>query len=314
MSGLLSVVIPAYNEEAMIAEAAGTVSAILESEDIPYELIFVNDGSSDATWDEILRASAVNSHVRGICFSRNFGKEPAMLAGLTQAEGDCAVVMDCDLQHPPEKIIEMYRLWQEGYEVVEGIKSSRGRENRLYALAARAFYGLISRSSGIDMRRASDFKLLDRKAINALLDMPERHAFFRAMSSWVGFRTAEVPFDVRERTAGTSKWSVGKLFKYALSNITSFSTAPMQIVTALGVVMLVVAIVLGFISLIQKFLGLSLGGFTTVIIIELFVGSIVMISLGIIGYYIAKIYEEVIARPRYIITSECRGGEIKHIR
>ncbi len=314
MSGLLSVIIPAYNEEAMIPAAAAAVADILGKAEIPYELIFVNDGSSDATWERIVESSAANPCVRGICFSRNFGKEPAMFAGLEQAEGECAAVMDCDLQHPPEKLVEMYRLWQDGYEVVEGVKNTRGKESLFYGTSARLFYGLISRSSGFDMRRASDFKLLDRKAVNALLELPERHAFFRALSSWVGFKTTTVSFDVRERAAGESKWSVGKLTQYALSNITSFSTAPMQVVTGLGIVMLIVAIVLGFISLAQKFLGISLGGFTTVIIIELFVGSIVMISLGIIGYYIAKIYEEVIGRPRYIISSECRAGTTKHIR
>ena len=314
MSGLLSVVIPAYNEEAMIEAAASAVSGILEEASIPYELIFVNDGSSDRTWDRIVEASAQNPHIRGICFSRNFGKEPAMFAGLEQAEGACVAVMDCDLQHPPEKLVEMYHLWQEGYEVIEGVKRSRGRESSAYAVASMIFYRIISRSSGFDMSRASDFKLLDRKAVNALIAMPERHAFFRAMSSWVGFKTAEVPFDVQERTAGESKWSVRMLTGYALSNITSFSTAPMKIVAGLGFVMLAVAIVLGLISLVQKFMGLSLGGFTTVIIIELFVGSIVMISLGIIGYYIAKIYEEVMGRPRFIITSECQSGKIKQFR
>ena len=314
MSGLLSVIIPAYNEESMISKAAAAVSGVLCEAGIPYEIIFVNDGSTDATWDRIVEASAKDPCVRGICFSRNFGKEPAMFAGLEQAVGECAAVMDCDLQHPPEKLVEMYRLWEDGYEVIEGVKSTRGREHILYAAAAKIFYRMISRSSGFDMRRASDFKLLDRKAVKALLALPERHAFFRALSSWVGFKTTSVSFDVRERTAGESKWSMRMLTKYALSNITSFSTAPMQIVTGLGVAMLIVSIVLGIISLTQKILGISLGGFTTVIIIELFVGSIVMISLGIIGYYIAKIYEEVIARPRYIITSECRAGKAEQVR
>lgn len=315
MKGMLSVIIPAYNEEKMIKKAVFALSSILSDAEIPFELIFVNDGSSDGTWKEIIKASNdplpggadCIGCVRGICFSRNFGKEAALFAGLSKAKGDCVLTIDCDLQHPPEKIPEMYRLWQDGYEVIEGVKKSRGKESAAHLIAARVFYRIISRASGFDMNRASDFKLLDRKAVDALISMPERHAFFRALSSWVGFRTTEVEFDVMDRTEGESKWSVTALTKYALSNITSFSTAPMQIVTMLGIIMLLISVVLGAISIGQKVLGLSLGGFTTVIIIELFVGSIVMISLGIIGYYIAKIYEEVIARPRYIITSECRS-------
>lgn len=228
-----------------------------------------------------------------------------MFAGLAEAAGDCVVVIDCDLQHPPEKIVEMYRLWQEGYEVVEGVKSSRGKENPMHTFAASCFYTIIGKATGLDMSRASDFKLLDRKAVNVLLNMKEKNAFFRALSSWVGFRTTTVEFDVQERTEGESKWSVWSLVKYALSNITSFSAAPMQIVTFLGTIMLIISIVLGGISVYQKLSGIALGGFTTVIIIQLFTGSMVMISLGIIGYYIAKIYEEVKGRPRYIIASVC---------
>ena len=155
------------------------------------------------------------------------------------------------------------------------------------------------------MSRASDFKLLDLKAVNVLLNMKEKNAFFRALSSWVGFKTTEVPFEVQEREAGESKWSVKALTRYAISSITSFSAAPMQIVTFLGVVMLIVSVVLGAIALGQKISGVALGGFTTVIIIQLFTGSIIMISLGIIGYYIAKIYDEVKGRPRFIIASTC---------
>ena len=212
------------------------------------------------------------------------------------------------LQHPPEKIVEMYRLWQQGYEVVEGQKSSRGKESAAHAWAARSFYSIISAAVGFDMSKASDFKLLDRKAVNVLLNMRESNAFFRALSSWIGFRTAVVPFDVQEREAGVSKWSTKALVKYAVSNITSFSTLPMQLITLLGVVVFVVSCVLGGIALVQKFTGRALGGFTTVILILLFSSSVIMISLGIIGYYIARIYEEIKGRPRYIVAKEC-GAE-----
>ena len=305
MNGLLSVIIPAYNEQEMIPKAAATIAEILEQAEISYELLFVNDGSRDLSWQCIEEAADQNPSIRGLNFSRNFGKESAMFAGLSEAAGDCVVVIDCDLQHPPEKIVEMYRLWQEGYEVVEGIKISRGKESPVHTFAASCFYKLIGSATGFDMSRASDFKLLDRKAVNVLLNMKEKNAFFRALSSWVGFKTTEVPFEVQEREAGESKWSVKTLTRYAISNITSFSAAPMQIVTFLGVVMLIVSVVLGAIALGQKISGVALGGFTTVIIIQLFTGSIIMISLGIIGYYIAKIYDEVKGRPRFIIASTC---------
>ncbi len=309
---MVSVVIPAYNEEGMIAKTAATISAILTDAAIDYELIFVNDGSRDSTWDRIRKAAGENPAVRGVCFSRNFGKEAAMFAGMYYAKGACCVVIDCDLQHPPEKIVEMYRLWEQGYEIIEAVKTDRGKESFLHTLSARCFYKIISEVTGIDMSRASDFKLLDRKAVNVLLNMKEKNAFFRALSSWIGFRTTQVEFEVRERTVGESKWSTWSLIRYAVSNVTAFSAAPMQIVTVLGILMLCASLVLGVISLYQKFMGTALGGFTTVIIIQLFTGSIIMISLGIIGYYISKIYEEIKGRPRYVVSETCGEEEKKN--
>ena len=298
---MLSVILPAYNEKDMIPVAAETLAGILDKEGIAFELLFVNDGSTDGTWDAICRAREKDPRVCGICFSRNFGKEAAMFAGLEKARGDCCVVLDCDLQHPPEKIVEMYRLWEQGYEVVEGIKEDRGQETGLHRFAANSFYGLISRATGMDMASSSDFKLLDRKVVDTLNAMPERNVFFRALSFWVGFRKAEVRYSVRERTAGESKWSTRALVKYALTNITSFSSAPLHLITVMGVIALIVAIVFSVVSLVQKLMGVALGGFTTVIILLLLFGSLIMISLGIIGYYIARIYEEVKGRPRYVI-------------
>ena len=303
--GLLSVVVPAFNEQQMIPKTAQTLEDILSSADIPHEVIFVDDGSKDTTWECIQAASERIPCVRGIHFSRNFGKESAMFAGLSRALGDCVAVIDCDLQHPPEKLVEMYDLWQQGFEVIEGVKSSRGKENALHTFAAKSFYRLIGGASGFDMQNASDFKLLDRCAVDAILTLPEKHAFFRAMSTWVGFKTTSVYFEVQERTEGQSKWSVKSLIRYAVTNIASFSTVPMQLVTFLGVITLAVSLVLGLIALYQKIAGTALGGFTTVIFIQLFIGSIIMISLGIIGFYISQIYEEVKNRPRYIIASEC---------
>lgn len=305
---MISVILPSYNEEKMISVAADTICGIMEGENIDCELLFVDDGSRDKTWAEICAAAEKHPQVVGLHFSRNFGKEAAMFAGLEKAKGDCCVVIDCDLQHPPEKIVEMYRLWEQGYEVVEGIKEDRGEESGLHRFAANTFYRLISWATGMNMSDASDFKLLDRKVVDTLNSMPERNVFFRALSYWVGFKKTSVSYCVRERTAGESKWSTKSLIKYALTNISSFSSAPLHIVTVLGAVTLVCAVVFGIIALVQKFSGAALGGFTTVILLLLFIGSVIMISLGIIGYYIARIYDEIKGRPRYII-SETRGRE-----
>lgn len=307
---MLSVILPSYNEEKMIATAVETVTGILDGEGIDHELLFVDDGSRDKTWEEIQKASRADPRVVGVHFSRNFGKEAAMFAGLEQARGDCCVVIDCDLQHPPEKIVEMYRLWEQGYEVVEGIKEDRGEESGFHKFAANSFYSLISRATGLNMASSSDFKLLDRKVVDTLNRMPERNVFFRALSFWVGFQRAEVSYCVRERTVGESKWSTRSLIKYAINNIGSFSSAPLHIITVLGVLMLITALVFGVVALVQKISGAALGGFTTVILLLLFASSLIMISLGIIGYYIARIYEELKGRPRYIISQICgRDGE-----
>ena len=307
---MLSVILPSYNEEQMIAAAARTVTGILNEAGIEHELLFVDDGSRDNTWAEIQKASQSDPRVVGVHFSRNFGKESAMFAGLEQARGDCCVVIDCDLQHPPEKIVEMYRLWEEGYEVIEGIKEDRGEESGFHRFASLSFYRLISKATGMDMSSSSDFKLLDRKVVDALNKMPERNVFFRALSFWVGFKRAEVSYRVRERTAGESKWSTRSLIKYAINNIGSFSSAPLHLITTMGVLMLVIAVVFGVVALVQKIAGTALGGFTTVILLLLFASSLIMISLGIIGYYVARIYEELKGRPRYIISEICgRDGE-----
>lgn len=310
-TGRLSVVLPAYNEEESVPLAADVIGDLLTQAGIDHELIFVNDGSRDHTWRAIQEAAARRPQVRGIRFSRNFGKEAAIFAGLAQAKGDCCVVLDCDLQHPPEKILEMYRLWQQGWQVVEGVKISRGKESPLHTLAAKTFYRFLSGATRIDMSHASDFKLLDRRAVDVLVAMREKNAFFRALSSWIGFDTAQVEFEVQPRAAGESKWSLRSLTRYAVTNLAAFSTAPLQIVTILGVLVFLCSLVLGCWSLWQKINGQALEGFTTVILLLLLIGSALMVCLGILGYYIAKIYEEIKDRPRYIVSDDC-GGKNGH--
>jgi len=302
---LVSVILPAYEEEGNILFAAESISAALKDAGTEYELLFVDDGSRDETWARIRKAAAADPRIRGVRFSRNFGKEAAMFAGLEAAEGDCCVVMDCDGQHPASVLPEMIRLWEEGYEVVKGVKENRGSESAAHTAAAGIFYRWISRATGQNMAGASDFRLLDRKVVDALNRLPERNVFFRAMSGWLGFRQTTVEYSVQERNAGKSKWSTRALIRYALTNMASFSSAPLHIVTILGFLMLLVAAVFGGIALVQKLTGQALGGFTTVILLQLFTGSLLMISLGIIGYYIARIYEEIKGRPRYVITERC---------
>lgn len=308
---MLSVILPVYNEENNIENAYRAIRDWLLPEKIDFELVFVNDGSKDNSFEIIkkLTERVRDAKIVGVSFSRNFGKEAAILSGLSHATGDVCAVMDCDLQHPPETLVEMYHLWEQGFEIIEGVKRSRGRENIFYKGFAKLFYKIISRSTGIDMYRSSDFKMLDRKVVNEYIKLTERNIFFRALSSWLGYRSTIVEFDVKERVSGTTKWSVKSLVKYAIGSITSFTTAPMQLITISGVVFLIFAIILGIQSFIKWAMGRALEGFTTVILLLLITGSLIMISLGIIGYYIARIYEEIKGRPRSIVDEIVRTSQ-----
>ena len=297
---LLSIIIPAYNEEDNITYIVNTLKEVLEAGKIDFEIIFVDDGSSDMTYMKIKELSLTVANIHGFRFSRNFGKEAAMWAGLSKMNGDCCIVMDCDLQHPAELIPRMYRLWEEGYEIVEGIKI-RGKESILYKFFSGIFYRLISSLSGFDMRSSSDFKLLDKRVVDELLNLNERNAFFRGLSFWVGFNSTKIEYKTGVRKHSKSKWNTFGLIKYGLSNIIGFSAAPLQIVTIIGVILTLSSVVLGIQTLINFIMGYSLEGFTTVILLLLLIGGGMMISLGIIGLYIAKIYDEVKKRQRYII-------------
>ena len=304
---MLSVVIPAYNEQENIPVTAERMREIL-SPVTEYELIFVDDGSRDNTWNIIKELSEKDSTVKGLHFSRNFGKEGAIFAGLKAASGDCVAVIDCDLQHPPELLPKMLEAWKNGAEVGEAVKSSRGKEGIIYKLFAKGFYRTMKKSAGVDLDGASDYKLMGRKVVDALNDMPERLTFFRALSCWVGFKTEKIEFDVAPRNAGKTKWSFTKLFKYALSSITSFTNVPMQIITVSGILFFIFALVLGIQTIVNFCTGNAADGFSTVILLILIVGSILMLGIGIIGYYLSKIYEEIKCRPRYIVSE--RAGDI----
>ena len=300
---LISIIIPTYNEETLVDTNAHIIYNILNEHNINHELIFVNDGSLDNTWAEIVRVSKEINSMRGLCLSRNFGKEAALCAGLSSAIGDACVVIDADLQHPPELIPKMVAIWQNNdVDIVEGVKSSRGKESILSKAFAKIFYGTLEKASGINLDMASDFKLLDRKAVDAWKTLGERNTFFRGMSTWVGFKKEVVYFDVQPRLQGKTKWSFKSLLGLAVDAITAFSSAPLQIVTVLGLAFLIGSVILGVQTLYNFIAGTAVSGFTTTILLLLLTGSGIMISLGIIGTYIAKIYDEVKYRPRYIIS------------
>ena len=301
---MLSVVIPAYQEEKNIPEITREAAGVLEQAGIDYEMILVDDGSRDGTYAAMQAAAAENARIRGVRLSRNFGKEAAMLAGLETARGDCCVILDADMQHPPDILPEMVRLWQGGAKIVQGVKAGRGRENPFYKVCARAFYGAISRFTGIDFRHSSDYRLLDRRIIDILVALPEKNRFFRGLSVYYGFPQAEVEFSVNPRRFGDRNWRTTKLIAYAIDSVSSFTAFPLQITTGLGAVMLVVFLVLGLQTLYNYGAGRAVEGFTTVILLLLFIASALSISLGVIGHYIGKIYEEVKARPPYIIEKD----------
>ncbi len=302
-NSLISIVMPVYNEGKHIASSVETVENILKNAKINYEFVLVDDGSKDDSWEILSGLSDKNHAVRSVRLSRNFGKEAALCAGLDETKGEAVVVLDSDLQHPPELIPEFVRIWrEEDVDVVEGVKSDRGTENRFYRGMAKLFYGVLLKLTGIDLRNASDFKLLDRNVVTAMQEMPEKITFFRGMSAWVGFERRKVPFEVHDRVEGTSKWTFGRLVGLAVTSITSYASAPLKLIICLGLLMFAFSVVLGIQTLVRYFMGASMEGFTTVILLILFIGSAIMICLGIIGLYLERIYHEIKGRPRYIIS------------
>ncbi|MEC0093624.1 glycosyltransferase family 2 protein [Paenibacillus macquariensis] len=302
---LLSVVVPLYNEGAHLVRSLRVIVETLSRITPYYELIGVDDGSKDDTWQQLERAAEEIPGVIAIRLSRNFGKELAVCAGLENASGEAVIVMDGDLQHPPELIPEMVRLWQEeGYDIVECVKESRGKESLGKRLGVSVFYTTLDKLTGYNLKGASDFKLLDKKVLEAWMNMPERIPFFRGMTAWLGFRKVELPFHVADREVGMSRWGIFGLVRLGAEAIISFSTIPLRVVSLMGIGFFIVSLVLGINTLVQKFQGTAVTGFTTVILLLLIIGSILMISIGIVGEYIAAIYHEVKARPRYLIADK----------
>lgn len=298
----ISLIVPCYNEESNIEPFYNAIVDVFQNmPEADFELMYVNDGSKDNTFSKIEELNKKDKRVKCVSFARNFGKEAALFAGIRNVTGDCTVVLDADLQHPPAVIIEMYKKWKEGFEVVEGVKTDRGKEGLIHKLFTKIFYGMISKAVGMDMKNSSDYKLLDKKVVTELANLKERNTFFRALSFWVGFNKTTVYYEVADRASGSSKWSAKSLIKYAINNVICFTYTPLQIVTALGSLFILIGLGITIDAVITYIRGTAASGFPTLIII-LFIGfGAIMLSLGIIGVYIAQIYDEIKGRPQYII-------------
>jgi polyisoprenyl-phosphate glycosyltransferase len=304
---LVSVVCPVRDEEAGLNTFVREVSQVLTSTEIAHELILVDDGSTDGSWRAITELASADEHVRGISLSRNFGKDAAIMAGIAEAAGDAVVVLDADLQHPPELLEEMIELWQAGAEVVEAVKLNREGQPFPVRVGAAVFNRVFRRFTGVDLTGATDYRLLSRRVVDALLTLPEHSVFFRGTSSWVGFERERITFRTGSRAVGASRWTLRSLARFATRNITSFTSAPLHLVTLAGVLFAVASVLLGIQTLFRWVSGAAVEGFTTVILLLLIQGSLVLTGLGVIGEYLARVHDEVKARPRYVVADRTGG-------
>lgn len=311
----LSVIVPCYNEEDVIERFFDAAAAALSSIE-SYELIFVNDGSRDATLEKLkkLFQSRKDVCMRILDFSKNFGKEAAMLAGLKAAEGEYVAIIDADLQQRPEILCQMAGVLdsEPEYDCVAAFQQQR-KENKLIQGIKGLFYKIMNRASSVELKDgASDFRMFRRAMVESIVQMPEYHRFSKGIFSWVGYRTKYIPYDVQAREGGESKWSFRSLFHYAVDGIVSFTTAPLKLATVIGTVMFFVSIVYIAVIVIEKlFFGIAVAGYASIVALILLFGGLQLLCIGIIGEYIAKIYEQVKNRPVYIIKKEYRRDEKK---
>ena len=307
----LSVVLPMHNESPNVAEIVSRVAEEIDALGRPAEIVCVDDGSSDDTAAQVELRAEKDRRVVLVRFSRNFGKEAALAAGLDTARGRAVIFLDADLQHPTSLIPTMVAKWDEGFDVVDAVKVSsadRGHEPAPYRIAANLFYALMGEQAGRHLRGASDYKLLDRQVVDLVRQLPERHRFFRGIVAWVGFRVARVPLHVHQRAAGTSKWGVMALVRYAARNLVSFTSTPLRLVAWLGLITLVFDAILGVQTFWNWWRGAAVTGFTTVILTVVGLGGLILLSLGVIAAYLAQMYDEIKARPIYIVRQP-RGYE-----
>lgn len=297
---LLSVVAPMYEEEDTVDPFCERVSAALGH--LNYELILVNDGSKDGTRDAMAAAVARDPRVKVVSLARNFGHQPALTAGLEHARGDAIVMLDGDLQDPPEVIPQMLDKWREGIDVVYAVREQRLGETAFKRATAKGFYKTFRRLTGLNLAvESGDFRLMDRRALDALLAMPERNRFLRGMTVWIGFSQIAVPFVRQERHAGVTKYPLRKMLRFSFDAITSFSSRPLQWATFLGFFFSVVAFLAIPLTVVARYANIFERGVPTTIIIVLLLGGIQLITLGIIGEYIGRIYDEVKKRPLYVV-------------
>ncbi|MGX5732657.1 glycosyltransferase family 2 protein [Bosea thiooxidans] len=299
----LSVVVPVHNEAENLPLLIERLKSVLERAVSSWELVFVDDGSRDDTLEVIRRLNAGDPRISAVSFSRNFGKEVAIAAGLDHAMGDAVVIMDADLQHPPETIPTFLAKWREGYLNVYGQRTDRESETRLKRNFAKIFYRIFSYFGETPLPEgAGDFRLLDRKAVDALRALPERARFSKGLYAWVGFRSIGVPFQVAEREHGQSKFRYRKLFSFAFDGLSSFSTVPLKVATWSGAVIALIATLTAVYFLLRTlFFGTDLPGFPSLIVSIMFFSGIQLVSLGLIGEYVGRIFAEVKRRPLYLI-------------
>ncbi len=313
---ILSIVVPCYNEQESIGACHARLRAVLEALGLAYELVFIDDGSRDATGRMLAAFHASDAHTVVVHLARNFGHQQAVSAGLTVARGAAAVIIDADLQDPPEVIPAMVRAWQEGAHVVYGVRAYRAGESRFKLGTAKLFYRVIHRLSDVDIPvDTGDFRLLDRRVMDALLAMPERHRLLRAMCAWAGFRQTGIAYQREARFAGTTKYPVGKMLHLALDGIFSFSTLPLRMLTYAGFG----AAALSFVGIVWALAVRILtrhwvAGWATLFVGMLFLSGLQMISLGIMGEYLGRVYTEVKQRPLFVIANILRAGEPRLMR
>ncbi len=300
---LLSIIIPMFNEEASIDGLFGRLLATLDTHGVNAEIICVNDGSADNTWDRLVAWRAKVDNLILVDLSRNFGKEIAVTAGLDVAEGNAVVIMDGDLQHPPETIIEFMKLWRVGFDIVYGVRSDREHDGFLRSCLSNMFYRVFNSLSKTPITPdAGDFRLMDRKVVDAIRRMRERARFMKGIYSWVGFKSVSVEFDVEERRHGKSSFSPVRLLALAFDGLLSFSTAPLKAAVLFGAFFALFAISLGMFYMFRTLLlGVDVPGYASIIVSTLALSGLILLQLGIMGLYLGRIYEEVKARPLYLV-------------
>ena len=303
---LISFVVPVFNEEDMIDIFLAKVRPLLDNEPYAFEFVFVNDGSRDNTFAKLMAARAQDPRIRIVDFSRNFGKELALAAGLGSARGDAVIPMDVDLQDPPELIAAFLRKWEEGYDMVTGVRALRDSDTFFKRLSAKWFYHIFKLLSTNDLiPNAGDFRLLDRRVVDQLLLLPERNRFMKGLFSWVGFKTEYVYFERKERRFGTTKWNYWKLLNFALDGITSFSTVPLRVWSIAGLSIAAFAFLCALWIIARTMLfGDPVRGFPSLMVGMLFLGGLQLLGIGIIGEYLGRMYHEVKQRPLYIVHHE----------